>query len=72
MTVHWILLIVGMLAVAWGGSILFSKKAAALAYEYSLDKYWLSPRVTQHTIKYIDGAFTLGVGMTAIAIAFMG
>jgi hypothetical protein len=64
-------LCLGFLAILYGAAIGFSPRAAAYINKISLDKRWLPPHLAKYSIKYVDGAFALGLGAALIFAAFI-
>jgi hypothetical protein len=68
---HYELFIVGTLLVLYGGAIGLSPRAEAYISKISLDKKWLPPHLAKYSIRYVDGAFALGLGAALIVAAFL-
>jgi|GEM_PF-3661422 len=71
MHVHADILILGLIFIFYGGAVGFLPRAAAYINKISLDKYWLPPHLAKYSVRYVDGAFALGLGAALIVAAFL-
>jgi hypothetical protein len=64
------MLLLGMALLLYGGMVTFYSPAAAYINKISLDRKWLPPHLAKYSIRFIDGACTLGLGAALIFLSF--